>query len=267
MAGMLDGRTAIVTGAASGVGRAVAERFLEEGASVMMTDADEAKLAEEAERLGEGDAPVAHWCCDLREKLGVANLLASVADRFGPPDILVNAALKPVGGDVLDAAQEALDAAYEANIRSVFMLSQAVARRMIEAREAQPERPGGAIVTMTSVVGARTVPGLLPFSVTCAALDQLTRAMAVALAPRGIRVNGVALGPVMTPALRDALRATDGLRAAILTATPLGRIGEADEAAAAAVFLASAAGSFVTGQILAVDGGWTVLDPLAAPTA
>jgi 7-alpha-hydroxysteroid dehydrogenase len=272
MAGLLEGRAAIVTGAASGVGLAVARRFAEEGARLLLTDTDEAALDAETEVLTDAGAEVHTWICDLRAKLGVANLVASAADRLGEVDILVNAAGATVQGGLLDAEGEAFDRAYQANLRSVFLLSQAVARRMIAAREAggadragdrPSERPSAAIVNVSSIAASRTVPELLPYSVACAALDQLTRAMAVGLAPKGVRVNGVALGAVMTRTLRAALKEREGLREAIQRTTPLGRIGEADEAAEAALFLASPRASYVTGQVLTVDGGRTLLDPLS----
>jgi 7-alpha-hydroxysteroid dehydrogenase len=256
----LEGRAAVVTGAAAGVGLAIARRFVEEGARVLMTDSDEAALEREREalsKLGE----VHSWRCDLREKLGVANLIASANDTLGGVDLLANANLRVVTGDVLEAGVEAFDQSYQANLRSVFLLCQAAAKLMA-AREGAP----GAIVNVTSIAARRTTPELLPYSVSCAALDQLTRSMAVALAPHDVRVNGVAIGAVMTRYLRDALRERAGLRAAMIEATPMRRIGEATEAAEAAVFLASERASFVTGQILAVDGGRTMLDPLATPT-
>ena len=267
MTRLLEGRTAIVTGAGSGVGLAIARRFAEEGARLLVTDADEGALDGEIESIEAGGAEVHRWCCDLKAKLGVSNLLASATDRLGRIDILVNAALVPVGGGLLDAEPETLDTAWQANVRSVFVLSQATARRMIEARKAEAgEAPGGAIVNVSSIIASRTVPELLAYSVSCAALDQLTRAMAVSLAPQGIRVNGLALGAVMSRALKSAFRDHAGLREAMLNATPLHRIGEATEAAEAALFLASPKASFITGQILSVDGGRTVMDPLATPT-
>ena len=265
MAGLLEGRTAIVTGASSGVGLAVARRFVEEGATILMTDADETALGSEAGSLDEGEGRVHRWCCDLTEKLGIANLIASAADRLGHIDILVNANLKAVQGTLLDVDEEAFDTAYQVNLRSVFLLCQAVAKRMIQSHEEDANRPRGAIVNITSIAARRTVPELLPYSVSCAALDQLTRSMAVSLAPQGIRVNGVALGAVMTKGLKSALRDHQGLRDAMIDATPMGRIGESGEAAEAALFLASTRASFVTGQILAVDGGRTMLDPLSTP--
>lgn len=266
MAGLLEGRAAIVTGVGGGVGLAIARRFAEEGAALLVSDRDEAALDEEAEALAQGGAVVHRWCCNLQEKLGVANLMAMAMDRLGRVDVLVNANLAPVHGRPLETEAKALDAAWEANVRSVFMLSQAVARHMIETRAADPDLPDGAIVNLTSIAAQRTSPDLLPYSVSCAALDQLTRGLAVALAAHRVRVNGVALGAVMTKSLAAALRDAPELREDLTRATPMNRIGEADEAAEAALFLASARSSFVTGQILSVDGGRTALDPVATPT-
>lgn len=261
----LEGRAAIVTGAAHGVGLAVARLMAEEGASVLMTDPDEAALATETEALIADGAKVSRWNCNLREKLGVANLMAMAQERLGRIDILVNANLAATQGGFFDTDQPAFDGAIDTNARAVLLLSQAVARRMIEQAEARGEEgEAGAIVNVTSTAAQRTAASVLPYSVSCAALDQLTRSMAVSLAPKGVRVNGVAIGAVMTRALKTALREHEGLRKALIAATPMARIGEATEAAEAALFLASPRASFITGQILAVDGGRVLLDPLAA---
>ena len=266
MTGFLKGRTAIVTGADAGVGRAVARRFAEEGAKVMLTSTDERGLVDTAAEL-RGNASARHvetFSCDLGERLSVANLLSAVQDAFGRIDILVDAARRSSPGHCLDMTVDDLDAAYADNVRSVFALAQATAQRMI----AQPKSGSGArgaLVNVTSVAAQRTVPELFGHSVSCAALDQLTRSMAACLAEHGIRVNAVALGAVMTKTLRAALKERSELREEMVRVTPLGRIGEADEAANAVLYLASDQASFITGQVLSVDGGRTVLDPLASP--
>ncbi|MEO1294162.1 MAG: SDR family oxidoreductase, partial [Pseudomonadota bacterium] len=165
--------------------------------------------------------------------------------RHGPP--------RGDGGDVEDSTLE-----------SLLMLGQAVTRRMLEQREREDDFEG-AILNVSSIAARRTVPELLAYSVSCAALDQLTRSMAAELATDRIRVNGIALGAVMTERMRATLRERADLRAELVRVTPLGRIGEAEEAAEAALFLVSHRASFVTGQILTVDGGRTILDPLASP--
>ena len=260
----LKGKTAIVTGAGTGIGRAIARRFLEEGARLMLACAEDDGLAETVKELGGTGDSVAAFACDLEERLSVSNLLSAQQDAYGTLDIVVDAARASAPGSCLDLGQEDFDAAWRDNVQRVFLLSQAAARRMIRQGEKNP-RFRGAMVNVTSIAARRTVPELFAHSVTCAALDQLTRSMASCLAEHRIRVNGVALGSVMTGTLRTALKERAELREEMVRVTPLGRIGEAEEAANAAVYLASDQASFVTGQVLAVDGGRTVLDPLASP--
>ena len=255
-------KSVIVTGAANGVGLSIARRFVKAGALVMMADMDEAKLKKEAEAMAEQKSEVRCYSGDLREKLTIANLLSATIDAYERIDILVNASRQVLTSDPLDAKADAFDDMLHQNVTVPLRLSQAVAKRMIQQKEtSESEEPTGAIVNLTSIASERCVPHMLAYSVASAALNQLTRSLAVALAKDGIRVNGVALGGVMSANLRDAMREDDDLLERIEQATPLGRVGEADEAADLAVFLASNAASFVTGQIVAVDGGRSLLDP------
>ncbi len=259
----LAGKTAIVTGAGSDLGRAIALRLAESGARLMLADSSEDALEALVEEI---DAPeaTAHFSCDLEQKLAVNNLLAATQDSFGRIDILVNAARRSAPGAFVDLAPAEFDQVLAENVRSVFLLAQAVAKKMCAQAEADPTF-SGAMVNITSIAAQRTVPELFAYSVACAALDQLTRSMASSLAENRIRVNGVALGSVMTSTLRAALKERSELRDEMVHVTPLGRIGEVEEVANAVAYLASDEASFVTGQILAVDGGRTVLDPLASP--
>lgn len=262
----LGARTAIITGAAQDIGLALARRFLEAGARVMLADADEkALLAAEAELDAEKDR-LAHFHYVAQDRLSIANLIAATIDRFDRIDILVNGAPAMVAhGAFLDLGTEQFDAGFGVNVRAVFQLSQAAAKRMVQQAEDDEEGPPGVIVNLSSIASSRTVSELLTLSVSCAALDQLTRSMAASLAPHGIRVNAVALGGVLTDRLRAAMREDDDLREDMIRATPLGRLGDLDEAAEAAVFVASDHASYITGQVIAVDGGRTLLDPLASP--
>ncbi len=264
MAEALEGRTAIVAGAGSGVGRAVARRFAEAGARLMLADTDDAGLEETISGISAPEDRVGRFSHRIEDRLGVTNLIAATVDAFGRIDVLVTDTRVSAPGSVFEIAPDDFTAVVAGNVGSVFLQSQLVAKRMVQQREEDPEFRG-ALVNISSIAAQRTVPELLAYSVSCAALDQLTRSLAASLAPERIRVNAVALGGVMTATLREALREREELRGEVVGVTPLGRIGEAEEAAEAALFLASSAASFVTGQVLAVDGGRTVLDPLASP--
>ncbi len=264
MGAMFEGKSVIVTGAARGVGLAVAERLIDEGARVMLTDLDEAKLKEVRAKLGEANARIARFTCDVSQKFGVNNLLAATLAAFDRIDAVITTTQDFERADPMTLSVEALDRVMASNVRAAFLLSRTAAERMLQrAEKAGEEQATGSIVHISSLSGQLPAPEIAAYAISCAALDQLTRSMAAALAPRGIRVNGVAPGGVMTENLLRSLGSAPELRQAILTGTPLGRIGEAQEAAEAALFLASDKASFITGQILTVDGGRSVLDPLA----
>ena len=267
MAISLEGKTAIVTSAAQDVGRTIAQRFLDAGASVMLADADERALADTENALDAEDERAARFLYTAQDKLNIQNLIAATDEKFGRIDILVNSA-QPIcaPGAFLDLAPDEFDSHFGDNVRGVFQLSQAVAKRMVaQSRDQEEALPAGSIVNISSVSAQRTVPELMTFSVSNAALDQLTRSMASALAPQGIRVNAVALGGVLTERLRGFFSDDESLRDEMVRVTPMGRVAEMDEIAEAVIFLASNSASYVTGQILAVDGGRMLLDPLASP--
>jgi 7-alpha-hydroxysteroid dehydrogenase len=200
----------------------------------------------------------------VQDRLGAANLLAATLDAFDRVDILVNIPRSTQAGAFAELDGQGFAEALYQNVISSFLLSQAVARHMAEQAEAS-EAFEGAIINVSSIAAQRTAGKLLAYSVSCAALDQLTRSMAADLAKHRVRVNGIALGAVMTERMRAQLKEREDLRRELIQVTPLGRIGEAEEAAEAALFLMSKRASFVTGQILTVDGGRSVLDPLASP--
>ncbi|MGM0584634.1 MAG: SDR family NAD(P)-dependent oxidoreductase [Pseudomonadota bacterium] len=262
----LEGRTAIVTGAGRGVGRAIAVRFAEAGARVMASDKDEETLSRTVENVRDEGGEITPFVSDLASPLGASNLIAATLDAYERVDVLANAMRHISSGPVLDMDPETMTEVFDLNVQTAFRLSQAAARRMIaQRRAAGGEGPAGAIINISSIVGRRTVPDMLAYSVACAAMDQLTRSLAVALAHEAVRVNAVALGSVMTAALRDALKDRPELRQELTRVTPLNRIGDASEPAEAALFLASPSASFVTGEVLSVDGGRNILDPLDLP--
>jgi len=261
----IAGKSAIVTGAANGVGLAIARHFVEQGARVMFADRDEKKLEAEVQAISSADSECRYFAGDLREKLTLANLLSATLDEFDQVDILVNASRQMLTSDPLDPDADAYDILMEQNLTTSLRLSQIVARRMIKQAEGQEDHDGsiGSIVNLTSIAATRAQPDLLAFSISAAALEQMTRSMAVALAKYRIRVNAVAIGSVMSASLRDAFKENSDLRQMVSNATPLGRIGEAAEVAEAVQYLASDSASFVTGQVLNVDGGRGLLDSVA----
>ncbi len=261
----IAGKTVIVTGAAHGIGLAIARRFVELEANVVLADMDEEKLDAEVEALQNGRGKATAFSGNLREKLTVNNLLATTIDSFDRVDVLVNASRQVLTSDPLDD-EEVFEQLMHQNVTVNMRLAQAVAKRMIQQTpKREPDESIGAIVNLSSIASTRTRPELLAYSVSTAALDQLTRSLAVAFAPHGIRVNGIAMGSLMSASLRQSLRDNPDLHDKIVAATPLGHIGEADEAADAAAFLASCKAHFITGQILAVDGGRSLLDPVDIP--
>lgn len=264
----IRGKTAVVTGAANGVGLAVARHFVQRGANVMFADMDEAKLVEEIGQMSEDESgTVAYYAGDLREKLNVANLLSATLDRFERADILVNASRQMLFSDPLNPDDDAVTELLNQNLMCSLRLTQVFAKRMIKQAKADEnaDGPAGSIINISSISARRTQPNLLAYSVSSAALDQMTRSMAVALAPHRIRVNGIALGSVMSASLQGMLKDREELRDEIIESTPLHRIASASELAEVAQFLASDGASFITGQILTVDGGRTLVDAAEAP--
>lgn len=264
----IAGKTAIVTGAANGVGLAIARHFVDAGANVMFADMDEARLNEEMGAEVEAEnSQVRLFSGDLREKLTIANLLSATIDAFDRVDILVNAARQVISSDPLNADDDAMETLLDQNLMTALRLSQLIARRMISQAEAEGNEEGqvGSIINLSTIASRRTHPELMAYSVAAAAMDQMTRSMAVALAPERIRVNAVSFGSVMSASLQAALKADVELRDRITCHTPLGRIAGPREVAEAVQFLASDGAGFMTGQIMTVDGGRTLLDPATAP--
>jgi len=259
----ISGKTAIVTGAANGVGLAIGRQFVEAGANVVFADMDEKRLIAEMGEAADKEETVRIFAGDLRKKLTVANLLSATVDAFERVDILVNASRQVLETDPLDPDDTSVDELWQQNTLTALRVSQAVARRMIKQSEDDEAVNIGAIVNISSIAARRTHPDLLAYSVSTAALDQMTRSLAVALAPQGIRVNAVAFGSVMSASLKGSLKNHEGFREAILDNTPLHRIANAGEVSDAVQYLASDAAAFVTGQIITVDGGRTLIDPAA----
>lgn len=260
----IAGKTAIVTGGANGIGLAIGRHFADAGANVMFADIDEKRLIDELGEQAE-DSNIRYFAGDLREKLTIANLLSATLDAFDQVDILVNGARQVIPSDPLDPDDDSMRTLLNQNLMPALRLSQLVAKRMIKQADGDVESPAGTIINLSSIAARRTHPNLMAYSVSTAALDQLTRSLAVALAPNRIRVNSIALGSVMSASLQSTLKDNRDYRVDIEKHTPLARIASASELTETAQYLASDAAGFVTGQILTIDGGRTLLDPVAAP--
>jgi 7-alpha-hydroxysteroid dehydrogenase len=267
MTNSIAGKTAIVTGAAHGIGLAIARHFVDAGANVVFADIDEESLEAEVGEAASREESVRLFAGDLRERLTIANLLSATIDAFDRVDILVNAQRQCERSDPLAPEDDAVDRLLRANMQTSLKLSQSIARRMIAQAEKDDDtsRPVGTIVNLSSIAATRSRPELMAYSISMAALDQMTRSLALALAPSRIRVNAVAFASVMSASLKDQMKANPDYRTAILSGTPLHRVASPSEVVEVAQFLASDASSFMTGQILSVDGGRGLLDPVAVP--
>ncbi len=247
----MEGKVAIVTGGARGIGLAVVRRFLVDGARVIIADIDE-KAGEAAASDVSGLGPVEFVATDVAERLDVHNLLAATLDAFGDVDVLVNSAGISHAADFLDVKEADFDRVLAVNLKGSFLCGQAVARKMVDAIENGAEP--GCIINMSSINAVVALPDRVPYAVSKGGVSQLTKVMALSLAPHGIRVNAIGPGSVMTEMLATLLRDRD-MRETVLARTPLGRIADPSEIAGVAAFLASKDAGYITGQTIYADGG------------
>jgi 7-alpha-hydroxysteroid dehydrogenase len=241
----LDGQVAVVTGAGRGIGAATAVALAEAGADVVVSSRTEEDLRAVAKRVEAAGRSAEVVAADLDDTDAAERLVAAAA-ALGPLGVVVN----NVGGTMprafLDTSDGFLERAFHFNVTTAVALTRAATPSMLEAG-------GGSVVNISSVLGRVAGRGYLAYGTAKAALSHATRLLAADLAPR-IRVNALAVGSVATSALEVVVEDED-LRSQVERRTPLGRLGEPEEVAAAVLFLASAAGGYVTGQVLPVDGG------------
>lgn len=245
----LANKVAIITGATQGIGLACAERLVNEGARVMMVDV-KPEGADAAARLGDA---ARFFAADVSQKADVDAMLAATLKEFGQVDILINNAGVTHAADFLDLAEEDFDRVLRINLKSMFLCGQAAAREMVK-------RQSGCIINMSSVNSELAIPNQVPYVVSKGGVNQLTKVMALNLAPHGIRVNGIGPGTILTELAKKAVMASPEARHTILSRTPMGRCGEPEEVASIAAFLASDDASYMTGQTMYVDGGRLALN-------
>ncbi len=245
----LTGKIALVTGAARGIGAAIAQAFIAEGARVWITDID----AEAGEALAESLGSNARWrSLDVRREGEWSAALSDVLGKDGRLDVLVNNAGIIKTADFLELSEADFDAVLRVNLKGPFLVGQAAARVMAA-------RGGGAIVNMSSANAVLAIPNQIPYVTSKGGLNQLTKVMALALADKNIRVNAVGPGSISTDILKVVMHDEEARRR-ILSRTPLGRTGEPAEVARLVLFLASDDASYMTGQCVYIDGGRMALN-------
>jgi len=244
----LSGRVCIVTGGAQGIGEACIRRFAREGAQVVIADIDDVRGAALADELG---GLYVH--CDVGDKAQVDALVAQTLAAHGRIDVLVNNAGIFRAADFLEVTEADFDAVLRINLKGSFLVGQAVARVMAGAGK-------GSIINMSSVNAVLTIPTIASYNVSKGGINQLTRVMALALADKGVRVNAVAPGTIATELAAKAVLTSPEATARIMSRTPMKRLGEPSEIADTVAYLASDAASYITGEIVVVDGGRMTLN-------
>lgn len=257
-------RVAIITGGANGIGAACARRFADEGVRVVIADVDEKSGQALAADLGAAKERALYVNCNVADKLSVANLMAETLSAFGQVDVLINNAGILATGDILDLEIADFDRVMGVNLRGSFLVARAVAKQITAQIEeddtrADDARRRYAIINMSSINAVVSIATQLAYSASKGAINQMTKAMALSLAPYGVRVNAIGPGSVNT----EILKAVADDRAAmnkILSRTPLARIADPDEIASIAWFLASKEASYITGTCIYADGGRLALN-------
>ena len=255
MTGKLAGKTAVVTGAGSGIGRAAAVLFAREGAAVAVVDLNAEAAKDTAGEIAASGGSALPVVANVADRLQVTSAFEQIRNEYRQVDVLYNNAGVNSAGSVIDATEDDWDRSFAVNAKGTFLCSQAAAPGMVAAG-------GGSIINQGSVAALAGIANFASYCAAKGAVVALTRSMSVDLAPRGVRVNVICPGTVYTPLMEPMLRARGGGdMAAGLALTvakyPIGRLGTPEEIAAVALFLASDDSSFLTGSVLTADGGMT----------
>ena len=249
----LGGKVCLITGGAQGIGEACARLFLEQGAKVVIVDIHNERGQSLASQLQQQGHEILFIASDIGNKVEVDAVIKQVISQHGRLDVLVSNAGIFKAAPFLEVSESDFDEVLRVNLKGAFLMGQAAARVM-------KDQGGGAIVHMSSVNGVLAIPEIASYNVSKGGLNQLTRAMALALADDGIRVNAVAPGTIATELASKAVLTSDEARNKILRRTPMKRLGNPSEVAHVVAFLASDAASYMTGEVITVDGGRMALN-------
>jgi glucose 1-dehydrogenase len=246
----MTGRSVVITGAAKGVGAACARRFAEAGDKLVLADKDETAGKQFADELRDKTADVAFVHADVTNRLHVHNIIAEALDAYDRIDVLAHTVMERFSAPFLETSEEDFDRIVAANLRGAFLVNQAVAKQFVkQGSDSASGRMPGVIVNIGSVEAVTAAADHVAFAASQGGLHQLTKAIALALSPYGVRANAVGLGGIKS----EMSEGED--KTSIRNATPLKRFGDPEEAAAVVYFLADPAASYVTGQCIYVDGG------------
>ena len=249
----LEGRAIVITGAAQGIGEACARRLVRDGAAVALWDVADAAGQALAAELVDGGGRAVYVHCDVSSKAEVDAAVAASSAALGQIDGLVNNAGIFKAAPFLEITETDWDAVIAVNLKGHFLVGQALARVMAAAGR-------GAIVNMSSVNSVLTIPSIASYNASKGAINQLTRVMALALAEQGVRVNAVAPGTIATELAKNAVLTSEDAKARIMSRTPMKRLGEPSEIADVVAFLLSEASSYISGEIVFVDGARMTLN-------
>lgn len=240
-----NNKVAIITGGGSGLGYAIAEKFIQQGITTIIAGRDKAKLDKAKEQLGDGCYAIS---CDLSNLSSIPAFVNEIIQQFGQVDILVNNAGINQKKEFTEVTDEEFQNVITTNLSAVFSLSREVVKQMLK-------KGSGCIINISSMAAQYGLPKVIAYSASKTAIDGMTRAMAVELSPKGIRVNAIAPGFIYSEMTAKALDSDPERKAKVFGRTPMGIMGQPADIGEAAYFLASDAAKYITGIVLPVDGG------------